>query len=110
MKALMVNLPIDEASKLLSAGERAHRPRFLKLKNDIIFTKSFRNIFAGEYMSVEPDFSPEGQPNGKLAEECFAPHQKNSKETRKDPQKASAGRARKKSKFGGQKAADAPNL
>ena len=81
-----------------------------KLKNDIIFTKSSRTIFTEEYMSVEPDFSPEGQPNRKLAEECFAPHPKNTNETRKDPQTAPAGRARKKRKFGGQKPFETPNL
>ena len=70
-----------------------------KPKNDIIFTKSSKTIFTEEHMSVEPDFPPEGQPNRKLAEECFAPHPKNTNETRKDPEKASAGKVKKKRKI-----------
>ena len=53
-----------------------------KLKNDIIFTKSFWHFFAEELISVEPDFFPEGAPSRKVAEECFAPHKENAKETR----------------------------
>ena len=49
------------------------RYEMVKLKNDIIYTKKFRNMFAGECMSVEPELPPEVQPNGKLAEKCFAP-------------------------------------
>ena len=54
-------------------------------------------MFAEERLSVELDFSPKEQPNGKFAEECFAAHQKNSKGTRKEPQKASIGRQQKNS-------------
>ena len=92
-------LQIGEASKLQPARISSTQATMFKLKNDIIFTKSLRTSFAGEYMSVEPDFSPEGQPNRKLAEECFAPHQKYTKETRKDPRTAPASSARKKSKM-----------
>ena len=70
----------------------------LKLKNDIIFTKSFWQLFAEELISVEPDFFPEGAPSGKVAEECFAPHKDNTKEIRKHARTQPVSLPRKNSK------------
>ena len=81
-----------------------------KLKNDIIFTKSLKTIFAEEYMSVEPDFSPEGQPNGKPAEECFASHQKTQKKHEKTRRQRQPAVQDKSAKFGRQKPFETPNL